>query len=107
MTRTSRSQTSSHNITLCVLQSKIYEMSCFHPKADHRCCEQCRPKVLRAFKILEDVLLPCAEDLEKVQSHRYGDGDVEASQITDISTHKHSHVRKHTSLFIQDSSDDD
>lgn len=77
------------------------------PKADHRCCEQCRPKVLRAFKILEDVLLPCAEDLEKVQSHRHGDGDVEASQITDISPHKHSHVRKHMPLFIQDSSDDD
>jgi hypothetical protein len=77
------------------------------PKADHRCCEQCRPKVLRALKVLEDVLLPCAEDLEKVQGHRCGDGDVEASQITDISPRKRALVRKHTSLFIRDSSDED
>lgn len=77
------------------------------PEADHRCCEQCRPKVLRAFKILEDVLLPCAEDLEKVQGHHYGDGDVEASQIIDISPRKRGLIRKHTSLFIQDSSDED
>ena len=34
------------------------------PDANHRCCETCRPKALRAFKILEEVLLPCAGDLE-------------------------------------------
>jgi hypothetical protein len=37
------------------------------PEADHRCCETCRPKVLRAFKVLEEVLKPCAEDLEDVK----------------------------------------
>jgi hypothetical protein len=75
------------------------------PDANHRCCETCRPKALRAFKILEEVLLPCAGDLEEVESHRYGDADVETSQISDISPHKHGLVRKHTSILIEDSSD--
>lgn len=76
------------------------------PDADHRCCEMCRPKALQAFKILERILLPCAEDLEEFQSHLYGNADVETSQISDISPHKNGLVRKHTSLFIQDSSDE-
>jgi hypothetical protein len=70
------------------------------PDANHRCCETCRPKALRAFRILEEVLLPCTGDLEEVETHRYGDADVETSQISDISPHNHSLVRKHTSVFI-------
>lgn len=70
------------------------------PDANHRCCETCRPKALRAFRILEEVLLPCTGDLEEVETHRYGDADVETSQISDISPHKHSLVRKHTSVLI-------
>jgi hypothetical protein len=75
------------------------------PDANHRCCETCRPKALRAFKILEEVLLLCAGDLEEVESHRYSNADVETSQISDISPHKHGLVRKHTSVLIEDSSD--
>jgi hypothetical protein len=41
-----------------------------------------------------------------IQSHRYGDGNVEASQIGDISPPERGLVRKHTSLFIEDSSDE-
>jgi hypothetical protein len=77
------------------------------PDADHRCCDLCRPKALRAFKILENVLRPCAKDLEKIQTHCYGNGNVEASQIGDISPPKRGMTRKHTSLFIEGSSDDD
>jgi hypothetical protein len=75
------------------------------PNANHHYCKTCRPKALRAFKILEEVLLLCAGDLEEVESHCYGDADVETSQISDISLHKHSLVRKHTSVLIKDSSD--
>jgi hypothetical protein len=49
------------------------------PNANYRCYETCRPKALRAFKILEEVLLLCAGDLEEVESHRYGDTNVETS----------------------------
>lgn len=77
------------------------------PEADHRCCETCRPKVLKAFKVLEEVLKPCAEDLEDVQKHRYADADIDTSQISDISPLKRGLVRKHTSVFITDSSDED
>jgi hypothetical protein len=77
------------------------------PKADHRCCETCRPKVLKASKVLEEVLKPCAEDLEDVENHRYGDDSLVMSQTNDNSTHKQGLVRKHTSVFIEDSSDED
>jgi hypothetical protein len=77
------------------------------PKADHRCCETCRPKVLKAFKVLEEVLKPCAEDLEDVGNHRYANADIDTSQISDISPLKHGLVRKHTSVFVTDSSDED
>jgi len=77
------------------------------PEADHRCCETCRPKVLKAFKVLEEVLKPCAEDLEDVEKHRYANADIDTSQISDISPLKHGLVRKHTSVFITDSSDED
>jgi hypothetical protein len=77
------------------------------PEADHRCCETCRPKVLRAFKVLEEVLKPCAEDLEDVETHRYANTDINTSQISDISPLKQALVRKHTSVFITDSSDED
>jgi hypothetical protein len=77
------------------------------PEADHRCCETCRPKVLRAFKVLEEVLKPYAEDLEDVETHRYANTDINTSQISDISPLKQALVRKHTSVFITDSSDED
>jgi hypothetical protein len=77
------------------------------PKADHRCCETCRPKVLKAFKVLEELLKPCAEDLEDVENHRYGDDSLVMSQTNDNPTHKQGLVRKHTSVFIEDSSDED
>jgi hypothetical protein len=77
------------------------------PNADHRCCDLCRPKALRAFKILESVLRPCVKDLEKIQIHRYSDGNVEATQICDISPSRRGMVRKHTSLFVDGSLDDD
>jgi hypothetical protein len=75
------------------------------PNANHRCCGTCRLKALRAFKILEEVLLLCAGDLEEVESHRYGDTDIETSQISDILLHKRGLVRKHTSILVEDSSD--
>ena len=77
------------------------------PEADHRCCETCRPKVLKAFKVLEEVLKPCAEDLEDVETHRCANADIDTSQISDISPLKRGLVRKHTSVFITDSSDED
>ena len=77
------------------------------PEADHRCCDTCRPKVLRAFKALEEVLKPCTEDLEDVEKHHYANADIDTSQISDISPLKHGMVRKHTSVFITDSSDED
>jgi hypothetical protein len=69
------------------------------PNAYYRCCELCRPKTLQAFKVLEEVLLPYAEDLERVDTHRFGDTAVETSQINDISPHKHSLVRKHVCVY--------
>jgi hypothetical protein len=77
----------------------------YDPNANHCYYRTCRPKALRAFKILEEVLLPCAGDLEEVESHRYGDADVKTSQISDISPHKRGLVRKHTSVLVKDSSD--
>jgi hypothetical protein len=56
-------------------------------------------------KFLE-VLLPCAEDLERVAIDHHGDADVETSQINDISLYKYVLVRKHTSEFSQDSSEE-
>jgi hypothetical protein len=76
-------------------------------EADHRCCDPCRPKVLKAFKVLEEVLKPYVEDLEDVKSHRYANTDINTSQISDISPLKQALVRKHTSVFITDSSDED
>ena len=77
------------------------------PDVDHRCCDSCRPVALRAFKILENVLLPCAGDLENVETHHYGGEDVDTSQITDISLHKRRRTKDRSALFVQDSSDDE
>ncbi|KAK1807589.1 hypothetical protein LTR12_018063 [Friedmanniomyces endolithicus] len=77
-----------------------------YPNAGHGCCEMCRPKALRAFKVLENVLLPCAGDLEKIRVHHFGGSDVPTNQITNGSPHKHGLIREHSSLFIQDSSDE-
>ena len=77
------------------------------PEADHRCCDTCRPKVLKAFKVLKDILKPYAEDLEDVENHRYANVDIDTSQISDISPLKRALVRKHTSVFTTDSSDED
>jgi hypothetical protein len=78
------------------------------PEADHRCCDSCRPVALRAFKILENVLLPCAGDLESVGTHHYGGEDIDTSQVTDISPSKRRRTKDRSSLFvIQDSSDDE
>jgi hypothetical protein len=77
------------------------------PSADHCCCETCRPDASRTFRILEEVLLPCAEDLERVGTHRYGDADVETNQINDISPHKHGLIRNHMSVFVKNSSDEE
>lgn len=49
------------------------------PEADHRCCETCCPKVLKAFKVLEEVLKPCAKDLEDVETHRCANADIDTS----------------------------
>lgn len=75
------------------------------PNAAHGCCETCRPKSLRAFKILEQALLPCAEELENVDAHVFGGESVPTSQITDVSPPKKPLQREHTSLFIESSSD--
>lgn len=77
------------------------------PEADYRYCKTCRLKVLKAFKVLEEVLKPYVEDLKDVQKHRYANADIDTSQISDILLLKRSLVRKHTSLFITDLSDDD
>jgi hypothetical protein len=75
--------------------------------ADHHYYELCRLKTLQAFKVLKEVLLPYAEDLKQAETHRFGDSAVETSQISDISLQKHGLVRKHKSVFIEDSSDKD
>jgi hypothetical protein len=77
------------------------------PKADHHCYKTCRPKVLKAFKVLEEVLKPYTEDLEDVENHRYANANIDTSQTSDISPLKHGLVRKHTSVFVEDSSDED
>jgi hypothetical protein len=78
------------------------------PEADHRCCDSCRPVALRAFKILENVLLPCAGDLENVGNYHYGGEDIDTSQVTDISPPKRRRTKDRSSLFVvQDSSDDE
>lgn len=77
------------------------------PEADHRCCDSCRPVALRAFKILENVLLPCAGDLENIGTHHYGGEDVDASQLHDISPHKRARIKRRAIQSVQDSSDDD
>jgi hypothetical protein len=78
------------------------------PEADHRCCDSCRPVALQAFKILENVLLPCAGDLESVGTHHYGGEDIDTSQVTNISPPKRRRTKNRSSLFvIQDSSDDE
>lgn len=77
------------------------------PEADHRCCDSCRPVALRAFKILENVLSPCAGDLEDVGIHHYGGNDINASQVTDNSPPKRRKIQGRNPLFIQDPSDDE
>jgi hypothetical protein len=77
------------------------------PDADHRYCDLCRPKALRAFKLLKNVLRPYTKNLEKIQTHRYSDGNVEAGEIGDILPPKRGMIRNHTSLFIEGSSDND
>lgn len=73
------------------------------PKANHRYCDSCRPVALRAFKILENVLLPCAGDLENIKTHHYRGEDVDAS--TEVSLpNKRIRTRDRTSLFIKESS---
>jgi len=49
------------------------------PDVDHRYCDSYRLVALRAFKILENVLLPYAEDLESVRTHHYAGKDIDAS----------------------------
>jgi hypothetical protein len=56
--------------------------------ADRRYCDSCRLVALKAFKILEDVLLPYARDLD-------------TSQVTDIS------LLKRRRIVVQDSSDNE
>lgn len=75
------------------------------PDAAHGCCATCRPKALRVFKILEEALLPCAQDLENVDTHVFGGESVETSQIADVSPPKRPLRRLHTSLFVESSSD--
>jgi hypothetical protein len=77
------------------------------PEANHRCCDSCRPVALRAFKILENVLLPCAGDLESIETHHYRGEDVDASQLHDISPHKRARIKRRAILSVQDSSDDE
>jgi hypothetical protein len=49
------------------------------PKADHRYCEICRPKVLKAFEVLEEVLKLYAKDLENVDSYLYANANIATS----------------------------
>jgi hypothetical protein len=77
------------------------------PEADHRCCDSCRPVALRAFKILETMLSPCAGDLENVGTHHYGGEDIDTSQVTDISPPKRRRTKERRSLFIEESSGED
>jgi len=76
-------------------------------EADHCCCDSCHLVALRAFKILENVLLPCAGDLENIETHHYRGEDVGASQLHDISPHKHARTKRRAIQSVQDSSDDD
>ena len=77
------------------------------PDVDHRRCDSCRPVALRAFKILENVLLPCAGDLENVGTHHYAGEDIDASHITDISPYKRRRTKDRSALFIEESSGED
>jgi len=49
------------------------------PDVDHRYYDSCRLVALRAFKILENVLLPYARDLESVRTYHYAGEDIDAS----------------------------
>jgi hypothetical protein len=69
--------------------------------ADRRYCDSCRLVALKAFKILEDVLLPYARDLEDIGTYRYSGKDVDTSQVTDIS------LLKRRRIVVQDSSDNE
>jgi hypothetical protein len=42
-----------------------------------------------------------------VENHRYANADIDTSQISDISPHKHGLLEKQTSIFVEDSLDDD
>jgi hypothetical protein len=76
-------------------------------EADYRYCDSYYPVALQAFKILENVLLPCARDLENVGNYHYSSEDIDTSQVTDISLPKRRRTKDRSSLFvIQDSSDD-
>jgi len=76
------------------------------PGAKSCCCDTCRPKALRAFRVVTNVLLPCAEDLEKITHHHYKGNSIFPSQISDISPHKHGQGNKQLPLFVEDSSDE-
>jgi hypothetical protein len=75
------------------------------PNANYYYYETYRLKALRAFKILEEVLLLYTGDLEEVKSHYYGNTNIKTSQISNILPYKHGLVRKHTSVLIEDSLD--
>lgn len=77
------------------------------PGAKRRCCDTCRPKALRAFRVVTNVLLPCAEDLEKITHHHFEGLDLVPSQIDDISPYKHGPGKSQSPLFVEDSSDKD
>lgn len=70
------------------------------PGARHRCCDICRPKALRAFRVVTEVLLPCAEDLEKITQHHFAGHEIVPSQISDISPHKHGTGQSQSLLFV-------
>lgn len=76
------------------------------PAGGHGCCENFRPKATRAFKILKNFLLPCAEDLDRVQSHVFDGIDALVSQVSDTSPRKRRLVRRHRSMLIEDDSPD-
>jgi hypothetical protein len=76
-------------------------------KTDCRYCEICRPTALQVIKVLQDMLVPYAKDLEEIEVHRYNGGNIDSSLVSDKSPPTRRLSREYPSVLICDFSDED
>ena len=76
------------------------------PHAKNKCCDACRPLVVKRSAYLHDVLLQWAAELEDIQEHRYDNEETSTSQHHDISPIKNRAKPFKSPIFIQDSDSD-